>query len=44
MAEPLTRGTAVCLTVEKKLSVARVKHCLKEEDDYFRIGLEFIAA
>jgi hypothetical protein len=44
MTEPLTRGAFVRFTVEKKLSVARVKHCLKDEDDYFRIGLEFTAA
>lgn len=44
MTEPLAHGAFVRLTVEKTLSVARVKHCLKERDDYFRIGLEFTAA
>lgn len=44
MTEPLARGAVVRFTVEKKRSVARVKHCLRDKDDYFRIGLEFTAA
>lgn len=44
MAEPLARGAVVRILVEKKLAVARVKHCLKDGDQFFRIGLEFTAA